>query len=140
MAGYSGTPLWEKLGYKSGVASFVEDAPENYVSLLALPADLKVAWIGNTVPGIGFVHIFARCASRLESKLSSLRKRISQEGIIWVSWPKKGSQVATDITENVIRRIALPIGLVDVKVCAIDEIWSGLKLVIRKNLRSSDDT
>jgi hypothetical protein len=135
MAGYSGTPLWKKLGYKSGVVCFVEGAPKHYISLLALPADLEVSWIGKPVPGMKFVHIFERRAARLQSKLSSRRRAIAPDGIIWVSWPKKSSRVATDITEDVIRRFSLPIGLVDIKVCAVDEVWSGLKLMIRKELR-----
>jgi hypothetical protein len=135
MVGYSGTPLWKKLGYRPGVASLVEGAPIDYISMLALPADLKVTWLPKPNQGMKFVHLFESVASRLKLKVLSRRKRIAPDGVIWVSWPKKSSGVATDITEDVIREIALPIGLVDVKVCAIDGVWSGLKLMIRKELR-----
>jgi hypothetical protein len=135
VAGYSGTPLWKKLGYTPGIASFVEGAPRNYVSLLALPADLTVSFPEKPATGMGFVHIFECSASRLKLTLASRRRGIAPDGIIWVSWPKKSSQVATDVTEGVIRDIALGMGLVDVKVCAIDEVWSALKLVIRRKLR-----
>jgi hypothetical protein len=135
VAGYSGTPLWKKLGYKPGIASLVEGAPNNFVSLLALPADLRVAWLEKPVTGMGFVHIFECSASRLKLTLASRRRSIAPDGIIWVSWPKKSSRVATDLTEGVIRDIALAMGLVDVKVCAIDEVWSALKLMIRRKLR-----
>jgi len=135
VAGYSGTPLWKKLGYKTGTASFVDGAPRNYASLLALPADVKVAWIAGPRRGMGFVHVFATSASALRKSLKSHRGAIAPDGVIWVSWPKKSSGVATDVTEDVVRKLALPIGLVDIKVCAVDEVWSGLKLMIRKELR-----
>jgi hypothetical protein len=135
MAGYSGTPLWKKLGYKAGVPSLVDGAPAGYRSLLTLPADVKVAWLSRTAKGIGFVHVFATKSSQLSAKLKSYRGSIAPNGVIWVSWPKKSSGVETDVTEDVIRDLALPMGLVDIKVCAVDEVWSGLKLVIRKELR-----
>ena len=81
------------------------------------------------------MHVVSTAASSLRTKLESYRERIAPDGIIWVSWPKKSAGVATDITEDTIRAIALPMGLVDVKVCAVDETWSALKLVIRKQLR-----
>lgn len=84
-----------------------------------------------------FVHIFQTKREVLESQLKSLRNEISQNGMIWVSWPKKASKVETDITEDTIRELALPLDLVDIKVCAVDDIWSGLKLVIRKEFRKS---
>ena len=132
MAGYSGTPLWKKLGYKSGVSAYVEGEPSNYISLLTLPADVVVTWLPRAKSDIEFVHLFATSASQLKSKLESVRKRIVPGGVIWVSWPKKSSGVTSDITEDTIRDLALPMGLVDVKVCAVDEVWSGLKLVIRR--------
>ena len=132
MAGYSGTPLWKKLGYKAGVSAYVEGEPGNYISLLTLPADVVVTWLPRAKSDMEFVHLFATSASQLKSKLESVRKRIVPGGVIWVSWPKKSSGVTSDITEDTIRDLALPMGLVDVKVCAVDEVWSGLKLVIRR--------
>jgi len=132
MAGYSGTPLWKKLGYKAWVSAYVEGEPSNYSSLLTLPADVVVTWLPRAKSDMEFVHLFATSASQLKSKLESVRKRIVPGGVIWVSWPKKSSGVTSDITEDTIRDLALPMGLVDVKVCAVDEVWSGLKLVIRR--------
>jgi len=132
MAGYSGTPLWKKLGYKAGVSAYVEGEPGNYISLLTLPADVVVTWLPRAKSEMEFVHLFATSASQLKSKLESVRKRIVPGGVIWVSWPKKSSGLTSDITEDTIRDLALPMGLVDVKVCAVDEVWSGLKLVIRR--------
>lgn len=137
MAGYSGTPLWKKLGYKAGTSAFVEREPANYRSLLALPEELYVNWLAHLKPDVDFVHIFATSASELKRKLKSYRTKIVPDGVIWVSWPKKSSGVKTDITEDTIRDHALPMGLVDIKVCAIDDVWSGLKLVIRKEQRAS---
>jgi hypothetical protein len=136
MAGYSGTPLWKKLGYKTGVSAFVDSGPKNYRSLLALPADVHIKWFARPESDIGFVHLFATSASELKAKLKSYRTKIVPDGLIWVSWPKKSSGVKTDITEDTIRDVALPMGLVDIKVCAVDEVWSGLKLVIRKEQRA----
>jgi hypothetical protein len=132
MAGYSGTPLWKKLGFKTGLTSYVDGAPSQYLSLLSLPIDMKVSWLAGPEPDMKFVHLFAIDRSRLKKKLESYRRKIAPDGVIWVSWPKKTSDVASDITEDGIREVALPIGLVDIKVCAIDEVWSGLKLMIRK--------
>jgi hypothetical protein len=135
MAGYSGTPLWRKLGYKAGVSAYVEGEPGNYISLLTLPADVVVTWLPRAKSDMEFVHLFAKSASQLKSKLESYRRRIVPGGVIWVSWPKKSSGVKSDITEDRIRDLALPMGFVDVKVCAVDEVWSGLKLVIRRTAR-----
>jgi hypothetical protein len=135
MTGYSGTPLWKKLGYKDGDNAYVDGAPRTYVAMLNLPTEISVRWVKIAKDGIGFVHLFDSSKAKLEEKLKSLRKTIDPEGVIWVSWPKRSSGVETDITEDVIRQIALPLGLVDIKVCAVDEVWSGLKLMIRKELR-----
>ena len=135
MAGYSGTPLWKKLGYKTGTSAYVDNGPKNYRSLLGLPADVHVKWLTRPEPDVEFVHLFATSASELKAKLKSLRTKIVPDGVIWVSWPKKSSGVKADITEDTIRDIALPMGVVDIKVCAVDEVWSGLKLVIRKERR-----
>src|SRR6266498_1367017 len=134
MAGYSGTPLWKKLGYKDGVTALFKGAPEGYVDSLALPPDVTVNWARRATKGIGFIHLFAKQKSKLKSKLRLYRKLISPDGVIWVSWPKKSSGVETDVSEDVVRDVALPTGLVDIKVCAVDETWSALKLTIRKKL------
>jgi len=135
MAGYSGTPLWRKLGYSAGAHWLVDGAPKGYASLLALPAGVEVAWLDRARPGMGHVHVFATGRSTLAAKLRAHRAKIAPDGVIWVSWPKKSSGVATDVTEDVVRELALPIGLVDIKVCAVDDVWSGLKLMVRKELR-----
>ena len=134
MSGYSGTPLSRKLGIKEGFPILIRNAPKNYESLLApLRKDVRLKTRNNKE--LQMVHIFTESRGELERQLPGYMKRIRQDGMIWVSWPKKSSKVPTDITEDVVRAIALPVGLVDVKVCAIDEIWSGLKLVIRKENR-----
>ena len=132
MAGYSGTPLWKKLGYKTGMSAYIDGAPSNYISLLALPVDVVVTWLPRAKSDIEFVHLFATSTCKLKRKLESYRKRIVPGGVIWVSWPKKSSGLKSNITEDTIREVALPIGLVDVKVCAVDAVWSGLKLMIRR--------
>ena len=132
MAGYSGTPLWKKLGYKTGMSAYIDGAPSNYISLLSLPVDIVVTWLPRAKSDIEFVHLFATSTSKLKRKLESYRKRIVPGGVIWVSWPKKSSGLKSNITEDTIREVALPIGLVDVKVCAVDAVWSGLKLMIRR--------
>jgi hypothetical protein len=134
-AGYSGTPLWKKLGYKDRTIAFIPGAPSGYVALLALPSDIAVKWLKGPVKGMAFVHVFSSSASLLRTSLRTFRRTIAPSGVVWVSWPKKSSGVPTDITEDVIRDVALPMGLVDIKVCAVDEVWSGLKLMIRKELR-----
>jgi hypothetical protein len=137
MAGYSGTPLWKKLGYKTELTCYVDGARKQYLSLLSLPVDVEVSWLAGPESDMKFVHLFVSDTSKLKKKLESYRRKIAPDGVIWVSWPKKTSGVATDITENGIREVALPIGLVDIKVCAIDEVWSGLKLMIRKEQREN---
>jgi len=132
MAGYSATPLWKKLGYRSGIEAATDGAPDGYVALLQLPAEVKVEWLAAPKSGVPFVHVFCREAVILKKKLTQLRKQISPDGVVWVSWPKKASGVATDITEDAVRAAALPLGLVDIKVCAVDDVWSGLKLMIRR--------
>ena len=100
MAGYSGTPLWKKLGYKTGMSAYVEGGPKNYRSLLALPADVEVRWLTRPGSDIEFIHLFAISASELKAKLKSYRTKIVSDGVIWVSWPKKSSGVKTDITKT----------------------------------------
>lgn len=126
-AGYSGTPLARKLGIAAGTQAVATGAPRGY--LPGVPLQKRVT------PATDIVHVFHDQASALRKDLVRLRKTIRDDATVWVSWPKKASKVETDITENTIRELALPLGFVDVKVCAIDETWSGLKLVIRKELR-----
>ena len=134
MAGDSGTPLQKKLGIREGTAVVAIDAPRNYSTLLgALPLGARVTKRVSGSPA--FVHLFATSLASLGTHLKRLRGTLVPDGVVWVSWPKKASGVATDITEDRIREVALPMGFVDVKVCAVDETWSGLKLVIRKALR-----
>ena len=130
MAGYSGKPLTEKLGIKPNAEVTLVNAPANYRKLLGkLPAGVKFSESNE------FVHLFTKRRRDLEKQLSILRKNIADTGTVWVSWPKKSAGVATDITEDVIRAVALPLGFVDVKVCAVDKTWSGLKLMIRREQR-----
>jgi hypothetical protein len=135
MAGYSSTPLWKKLGYKAELEALVVGAPPSYASLLQLPVETKVCWLARAKQGMAFVHIFCLEASTLKGKLVQFRKQIASDGTIWVSWPKKTAGVKTNITEDTVRACALPLGLVDIKVCAVDEVWSGLKLMIRRTER-----
>jgi hypothetical protein len=136
MAGYSGTPLPQKLGIKPGTNIVVVNEPTNYRELIG-KLD-RVTFSNRIGANSDFVHIFAKRRSELESKLSILRGKISDNGTIWVSWPKKSANVPTDITEDVVREVALPLGFVDIKVCAVDETWSGLKLMIRRENRKSN--
>ena len=134
MAGYSGTPLAKKLGLKEGSRVRPRHAPDNYLDLLT-PRPPTATISPRLKKNLDIAHIFSCSKGKLSAELPPLMREIRPNGMIWVSWPKKASGVKTDITEDTIRDIALPLGLVDVKVCAVDDIWSGLKLVIRKELR-----
>ena len=132
--GYSGTPLAKKLGFKPGHRVAVMGAPAGYRKWVApLPEGLVL--VDKVVKTTDVVHFFATSKAVLARKLISWLKVLGPDAVIWVSWPKKLSKVPTDITEDTIRAVALPMGLVDIKVCAVDETWSGLKLVLRKELR-----
>lgn len=134
MAGYSGTPLAKKLGFKEGYRVRIQGAPEDYLDLVGpTPKNVKIS--KSLRNDIDIFHLFTRSSSELKAQLPKLIGAIRQNGMIWVSWPKKSSGVPSTVTEDTIRSVALPLGLVDVKVCAVDETWSGLKLVIRKELR-----
>lgn len=134
MAGYSGTPLAKKLGIKPPMRLVAIDAPADYRAWLGdLPAGVTV--VSDSSRPMHAVHVFATKRTALEKHLGALRRRLEQSGFVWVSWPKKASGVPTDITEDVIREVALPLGFVDIKVCAVTDVWSGLKLVIRKSER-----
>jgi hypothetical protein len=126
--GYSGTPLIKKLGIKDGYRCLFVNQPENYFDLVGLE-------IPTESPPFDFIHIFETDRSELAKAIEKYKTKIMKSGMIWISWPKKSSKVPTDITEQDIRDICLPMGLVDIKVCAVDETWSGLKLVWRKELR-----
>jgi len=132
--GYSATPLAKKLGIGAATCVLAIGAPGEYSAWLApLPADVRFASrIGGSVD---VVHLFATRRAELRRKLTALRARLRPDAAIWVSWPKHAAKVATDINEDVIRVVALPLGFVDIKVCAVNDVWSGLKLVVRKQLR-----
>ena len=133
-AGHSGTPLARKLGIKPGFRVKTGGAPGDYERLLSrLPNGVQVST--RFRDKVDVWHLFVTSRSKLRAALQRAMKEIRRDGIIWVSWPKKASNVKSDVTESVIRDAALPLGLVDVKVCAVDDTWSGLKLVIRKHLR-----
>jgi len=135
--GYSGTPLAKKLGFKEGFKVRIANQPDYYFDLLEdLP---KIIEFSNEKKSKkDFIHYFAMQARDLEKDIVALKNEIVANGIIWISWPKKSSKIVTDITEDTIRNLALKSGLVDVKVCAVDEVWSGLKLVIPVKDRKSD--
>src|SRR3954471_23746304 len=134
-AGYSGTPLPQKLGIKEGHRVAVVNAPHSF-ALGVVPTGVSLfrSLAGRAILDVMVVFVTRR--AELVTRIASCRPRMRQAGGLWIAWPKKASGVATDITEDTIREVALPTGLVDNKVCAIDEIWSGLRLVIRKELRT----
>jgi hypothetical protein len=128
-AGYSGTPLAKKLGIRDGFIIRLINRPEHYFDLFTdLPGDLILT--DDAKKKKNFIHFFTKDAKELLKVLPCLRQEILPDGMIWVSWPKKSSKVLTDVSENLVRNTALANGLVDIKVCAVDETWSGLKMVI----------
>jgi hypothetical protein len=134
MAGYAETPLAQKLGIKPGQRVATIEAPKGYRQLLA-PVPEGVSFTRQVATDTSFVHLFVKERQSLEKELKRLRRLLADTGVLWVSWPKKSSGVKTDITEDAIREVCLPLGFVDVKVCAVDETWSGLKLMIRRENR-----
>jgi hypothetical protein len=132
--GYSGKPVWRKLGLSSLTRVLVRNAPADYAQMVGMRDD-EIAWAKRRGT-FDVAHVFTASAGTLEKELLALSARLPAQGVIWVSWPKKASKVATDVTEDTVRAIALPLGLVDVKVCAIDAVWSGLKLVWRRDRRA----
>lgn len=133
-AGYSGTPLVKKLGIKVGSVVIAINAPAHYRELIApLPTGAMI--IDDERGNVDLVHLFVNSRAGLREDLARSRDLIKQDGAIWVSWYKKAARLPTELTEDAIRECAFPLGLVDVKVCAVDEQWSGLKLVIRKENR-----
>jgi hypothetical protein len=133
-AGYSGTPLPKKLGYTACSRVLLVDAPREFATLLEpLPAGLVFERTANE--RVDIAHIFITRKEDLAKQLGALRKSLRPDAAVWVSWPKKAAKVPTTVTEDTIREVALPLGFVDVKVCAVSDVWSGLKLVVRKELR-----
>ena len=133
-AGYSGTPLARKLGLRAGMRVAWQGAPEGFGALLGdLPGVRVLA--RPAASGMDVVVLFVTARAELERGVGRLRDAIAPDGMLWVAWPKRASGVPSDVTEDVVREVALPTGLVDVKVCAIDATWSGLKLVVRRELR-----
>ncbi|RHX88143.1 DUF3052 family protein [Leptospira stimsonii] len=131
MAGYSGKPLGDKLGLKSGMKVYFNGLPddvrnelESYLSKLETSNSLKGSF--------DYLHVFTKEAKDLQNQFSKLVDHLADKGMIWISWPKGSSKIATDVTENVVREIGLKLGIVDVKVCAVSDIWSGLKFYKRK--------
>lgn len=133
-SGYSGTPLARKLGLRDGQRCWFHAMPGHVQDEIDEYA-LELTFVGDPAEGLDAAHVFTASRTELADLLASLRQQIAKDGQIWVSWPKQASGVETDITEDTIRELCLPLGLVDTKVCAVDETWSGLKLVIRKELR-----
>lgn len=133
-AGYSGKAPWQKLGLAPEQRLLVRHAPGDYATLVGA----EPARLGLVGPRARFdiAHVFADRAATLARELAALSARLPADGVIWVSWPKKSAGVATDVSEDTVRALALPIGLVDIKVCAIDATWSGLKLMWRRELRA----
>jgi hypothetical protein len=136
-AGYSGTPLPKKLGIKPGVKVVLLNAPENYLLILGeIPEDVQ--FLGSLSATADMVHLFVTTGEELNIQLKKLRQKLKDDAFVWVSWPKKAAKIPTTVTEDTIRKLALPLGFVDIKVCAVNEVWSGLKLVIRKELRTNE--
>ena len=130
MAGYSGTPLIRKLGLKQGFRATAIGAPPTYLEDLGdLPPGVRFDRLSRT--GNDFIHLFVTARAELERQLPRLKARLERDGMLWVSWPKKSSDVPTDLSGNVVRELGLAAGLVDIKVCAVDETWSALKFVYR---------
>ena len=129
MAGYSGTPLEKKLGIKENFHLAIVNAPNGFDRQLEMPAGVVINSKGKKM--LDFVLLFVESRRELEKSFSHYSAKLKPAGIFWISWPKKSSGVASDLTDNVVREIGLAKGMVDVKVCAIDEVWSGLKFVFR---------
>ncbi|MBK9733073.1 MAG: DUF3052 domain-containing protein [Chitinophagaceae bacterium] len=134
MAGNSGSPLMKKLGIKEGDRVLLVNAPANYFQLIGqLPKGAML--VSGNQTGLDFIHLFVNSMEELELYLPTLKIRLHSNGTFWISWHKKTSGIATDVTEELIRKSALSLGLVDIKVSAVDDKWSGLKFVIRKGNR-----
>lgn len=130
MAGYSGTPLQKKLGIKPGISMFVIGPPDKYFDWIS-PLPEKVVVRKSSAKDLDFIHVFVSAQKEFQKQFVSQKKNLKKDGMMWISWPKKSSGIQTDLDENLIRDFGLQHGLVDVKVCAVDETWSGLKFVYR---------
>ena len=130
MTGYSETPLLKKLGIKAGHVVYVSQPPSQYFDWLS-PLPENVVILEKEKSPLDFIHLFVTTQKNFQKEFVSAKKYLAQDGMIWVSWPKKSSNVSTDLNENIIRDFGLKTGLVDVKVCAVNEVWSGLKFVFR---------
>lgn len=142
MAGYSATPLIKKLGYKEGQAAWLVGVPSTLPELTKCPGfgKLTLSMLVKANSGgrhVDLVHWFVTSRSELQSGIAGVGKAMKPDAVLWISWPKKASKMPTDITEDVLREVILPMGLVDIKVCAVDEVWSGLKFMFRKDLRGA---
>ena len=135
-AGYSGTPLSQKLGLKPGYRVLQINPPPELADLLK-PLPERIEFAPRLGPSLDVVHVFVTEQDDLVRQLTQLRKSLREDAAVWISWPKKSSRLPTSITEDVIRTVALPMGWVDIKVCAVSDVWSGLKLVVRRELRST---
>ena len=133
-AGYSNTPLAAKLSLKDGLRTWWEGMPDAIRAEIA-ESGIALDLLDRPEPGIEAAHVFVTSRAALEEAVRRLLPLLAPAGFLWISWPKKASKVPTDITEDSIREVALPLGLVDVKVCAVDSTWSGLKLMIRRQYR-----
>ena len=138
-SGYSGTPLAKKLGLKAGQAALLVNVPDGLMEIDEFEGFVSVARIlsQGSRRQFDYVHIFETQRAVLEDMAAALFSAIKPDGMVWISWPKKSSKVPTSITEDALREVLLPTGLVDVKVCAVDDVWSGLKFMIRKELRNA---
>ncbi|WP_081158379.1 hypothetical protein [Ensifer aridi] len=138
-AGYSGTPLAKKLGLRDGQVALLLDVPGVLPEIAAFPGFARMATSleGAAPRQYDYIHSFETERVRLESAAPALATRLRPDGMLWISWPKRASGVATTLNEDILREIFLPLGLVDVKVCAVDAVWSGLKFMFRKEVRAS---
>jgi tetrahydromethanopterin S-methyltransferase subunit B len=132
MAGYSANPLAKKLGILPGCRLYLAGAPAGYVETLGA---VKIEYADALSDSVDIAHVFTWERAQLERVLRECRRSLDPSAVVWISWPKKSAKIKTDVSENTVRELALPLGFVDIKVCAIDPIWSGLKLVVRKKLR-----
>ena len=140
MAGYSGTPLVRKLGFKEGFRAGLRNPPNGFQEELApLPNDVSIS-VGTLTKPLDLIILFADSQKTLRTEFPRLARKLSQNGMLWIAWPKKASGVPTDLSDNSVRQIGLDAGLVDVKVCAVNDVWSGLKFVYRLEDRSRDGT
>ena len=128
-AGYSRTPLYKKLGIKAGDRVWVSGSPDGYESELQKAGEFQLT--SKLTANLNFVHVFTNSRSDLTRSFPKLKSALTPDGMVWISWPKKSSGVKTDLDENIVRELGLKTGLVDVKVCAVDDVWSGLKFVFR---------